>query len=330
MSPTTTVAKLKQAQPSVRDEGDRRWSEASAATLAELASKVRKRAVDVRRNVDVDAVHDMRTATRRLRTAITIYGEDADRGDREAVEDELRRVARRLGAVRDLDVLLEALGGHQGDPEGLEPLRVAWAGEREAGATRLKAEIGRGRFRRALAGVKQLTTLSGSDAGEGTAGGEVHRIADRAPALIWDAFGELLAFDIDPEVADPVVIHEMRIAAKKLRYTLEAFEDALEPGARLITEVTALQDAAGEMHDAIVAADRARSTMEADGVPRRERSAIGAFARAQERRAETRRPVIARCLAAVRGRPFRASLGRAISLMGHVSPTTERRRSTAV
>ena len=108
----------------------------------------------------------------------------------------------------------------------------------------------------------------------------------------------------------------MRIAAKKLRYTLEAFEDALEPGAKLVTEVTALQDAAGEMHDAIVAADRGRSTIDAIDVRGRERTAVTAFARAQDRRAETRRPVIARCLASVRGRPFRESLGRAIAGIG--------------
>ena len=76
----------------------------------------------------------------------------------------------------------------------------------------------------------------------------------------------------------------MRIAAKELRYTLEAFEDALEPGATLISEVTALQDAAGEMHDAIVAADRARSTIDA-GHRRREQLAVSAFARSQDRRA---------------------------------------------
>ena len=51
----------------------------------------------------------------------------------------------------------------------------------------------------------------------------------------------------------PNRVHQVRIATKKLRYTLEAFEDALAPGPSLITTVTALQDAGGEMHDAIAA-----------------------------------------------------------------------------
>ena len=321
MSPVTTVAPLRQRLVGVRGSGDRLWTEASATALVELTAKVRKRAKKVRHDADVDAVHDMRTATRRLRTAITIYGEDFDKDDRKAVEDELRRVARRLGAVRDLDVLLETLSRDEGDSDDLESLRATWADERQAGATRLKARIDRGRFKRALESAERLTSPINSEVGDGTGDGQVHRIADRAPALIWEAFGELLSFDIDPTSADPAVIHEMRIAAKKLRYTLEAFEDALEPGATLVTEVRALQDAAGEMQDAIVAVDRARSTIDAIDVRGRERTAVAAFARAQDRRAETRRPVVARCLASVRGRPFRESLGRAIAGMGHVSPS---------
>ena len=79
----------------------------------------------------------------------------------------------------------------------------------------------------------------------------------------------------------------MRVAAKKLRYTLEAFQDALEPGAMLIQEVTALQDAGGELHDAIVARDRARETTKAaDDFAKAEQAAIEAFAEAQDRRAE--------------------------------------------
>jgi CHAD domain-containing protein len=51
---------------------DRLWSEAAEATLDDLAAEVRRQANAIEKRVDEDAVHDMRTATRRLRTAITI------------------------------------------------------------------------------------------------------------------------------------------------------------------------------------------------------------------------------------------------------------------
>src|SRR4051812_21798275 len=57
--------------------GDRLGSAAGRETVNELASLVRKRAKALHVDVDVDAVHDMRTATRRLRTAIALHGQDA-------------------------------------------------------------------------------------------------------------------------------------------------------------------------------------------------------------------------------------------------------------
>ena len=127
------------------------------------------------------------------------------------------------------------------------------------------------------------------------------------------AFGGMLAFDIDPAGADPTLIHEMRIAAKKLRYTLEAFDDALGRGSTtLIDQVTALQDAAGEMHDAVVARDRAHSFLEGGGLAAASRRAISAFATAQDRRATRLRGTVGRTMRTVRSRDFRADLDRAL------------------
>jgi len=118
--------------------------------------------------------------------------------------------------------------------------------------------------------------------------------------------------------ADPAVIHEMRIAAKKLRYTLEAFEEALEPGRSLIATVTALQDAGGEMHDAIVARDRARTFADEEDLRDRQRNAVKAFAELQGRRAEDCRSTVAAGFERIRGRRFRDALGRAVAGMGHI------------
>jgi CHAD domain-containing protein len=256
----------------------------------------------------VDAVHDMRTATRRLRTAIKLHGDEAPKKERRAVEDELKEVARRLGTVRDLDVLLETLDAE----EAVEPLRDAWRSEREAGVRKLKGEIGRRRFRRSIREAKDLVQPAEPDDGEA-------RVVTRAPGRIWDAFGAVLAHDVDPDTADPAAIHQLRIAAKKLRYTLEAFQDALEPSAGLIEQVTELQDAAGSMHDGIVAAERARATAEPLKLTKPQREAIDTYADGQLHDAERLRPAIARSLQAVRSRRFRESLGRSVAGMGHVA-----------
>jgi CHAD domain-containing protein len=312
-----------------RTSGDRLWAEAGAAILSDLTARVRDHAKDVRDDVEVEPVHDMRTSTRRLRTAIEIYANEADGKERKDVEDGLQRIARRLGKVRDLDVLLETLAaarGQNGEPidqDDLEPLRNAWQRERRSGARRLVEDIERPRFERTLDAAEELAPKPDRDSGHRRDGaGPVPRISGRAPALIWAAFGEVLAFEIDPSTADPTVIHEMRIAAKKLRYTLEAFEDALEPGATLIDQVTAVHDAGGEMHDAIVARDRARNTIANEKLTDREESAAEGFAKSQDRRAESLRPIVARSLSTVRSRGFRLALGRAVAAMGHISTRT--------
>jgi CHAD domain-containing protein len=199
----------------MRANGDRAWSGAGRETLNDLASLVSKRAKDVRSHVDVDAVHDMRTATRRLRTAVKLHAQDAPARRRVAVEDELKRVSRRLGAVRDLDILLEEVDKSAGD---LEPLRDAWRAERAANARRLTAELDRRRFRRALRCARGLGAGGqGHGHGESGSNGPADRVATQAPALIWDAFGAVLAYEVDPMSADPTTIHQLRIASKKLR-----------------------------------------------------------------------------------------------------------------
>jgi CHAD domain-containing protein len=313
---TTPAAGAATARGSaVLDRGDRPWSEAAASTLAQLATTVGKRAKRVRDSVDEDAVHDLRTATRRLRTALTLYGEEADAGDRKRIERVLKRISRRLGAVRDLDVLLQELDRDGSPPEAQNrgPLRRAWEAERRVNAERLAHDLGRKRFRDAVDGAGDLLTAATT-----TTDGPLARVASRAPGLIWDAAGNVLAYDIDPETADPATIHDLRIAAKKLRYTLEAFEDALAPGPSLVDEVTTLQDAGGEMHDAIVARDRARSFARRDDLTDRERRAIHAFAQRQDERAEACRVPVAVSLTRVQGREFREALGRAVAGMGHV------------
>ncbi len=307
--------------PAVRSSGDREWVDAGMSSFGDLAAMVRTRAEGVRAKVDEGAVHDLRTATRRLRTPMTIFGDDAGAAGRKAIEKELRRVARRLGAVRDLDVLLVALteASHAGaeqplDPEDVAPLRRARKDARRSDADRLTAELDRDRFRRSVKGAAWLLGSGHPHPGSAATGGRsVQRVAYRAPGLIWAAAGGVFAYELDLLAADPTLIHEMRKAAKGLRYTLEAFEDSLEPGASLIASVTALQDASGEMHDAIVARDRARAFVDATHLGRAPRDAIRAFAERQDRRAEQDRSTIATRLAVVQGRRFRDALGRPVS-----------------
>jgi len=63
-------------------------------------------------------------------------------------------------------------------------------------------------------------------------------------------------YEWDVYVDDPYQIHklhDLRIAAKRLRYTLEIFEDVLSPAcSQVVKEITQIQDEIGALHDSDV------------------------------------------------------------------------------
>lgn len=61
------------------------------------------------RSGDVDAVHDMRVTTRRLRVALSNFAPCLERELRRELKSRFQQLADALGRVRDLDVMLEAL-----------------------------------------------------------------------------------------------------------------------------------------------------------------------------------------------------------------------------
>jgi CHAD domain-containing protein len=70
-------------------------------------------------------------------------------------------------------------------------------------------------------------------------------------------------FAFAPALADPANVtelHDMRIAAKRLRYALELFADALGPDATAcIAQIKEFQDIVGDIHDHDVHADILRA-----------------------------------------------------------------------
>ena len=303
-----------QAPPRARaraDPSEIRWTRAATDQFKSVAHDIESEGRRLRDGADVDEIHDLRVATRRARTAAKIFADAVDPDALRRVRRELTRLSDRLGDVRDIDVMLETVSkARPTDDDGLGPLRETWKQERDDAGKRLREELETGRYGRFLQRIADLGDPSRAvspDDGEPPL-----LVRHNAPTAIWAAFGHLLAFDIDPAAPDPLRVHRMRIAAKRLRYTIEMFEDALGgDAAGLIERITALQDLAGTSHDAGVAARRARVVLGRDGIAREERAAIERFASAQERCAADIGE-LARRLASVQGPGFRRTLGRLI------------------
>jgi CHAD domain-containing protein len=273
-----------------------------------------------RSGADPEDLHKMRVATRRLRAAWRVFG-DAYRPDRtRRFPRELRALGRRLGAVRDLDVLIDGLEAHRAslpaaEAAGLTPLLDAWRARREAARSALLAELDSDAYRRFTATFEAFVTTDGAEV-RPIRPTEPHHVRDTAPSRIWRAHEQVRAYEGVLAWADVATLHELRIAAKWLRYAIEFVRDALGPGVGpLVERVVGLQDHLGFLHDADVAAELARRFLleEASALAPGERDAIGRYLVSRQREVARLRRTAGRPWRRVAGIGFRLALARELA-----------------
>jgi CHAD domain-containing protein len=265
-------------------------------------------------------LHKMRVATRRQRAAWRVFGESfRDRRTRRYRRG-LREVAGRLGAVRDLDVLLEAADVYRADlptteQRALEPLLAAWRAHRDDARALLIRELDSDGHRRWLDDYVDFVRTEGASVL--TVGPvQPHRIRDTAASRIWLAYEGVRGYEPVLRWADVETLHDLRIAGKWLRYTLEFVREALGPESGvLIARVTALQDHLGLMHDADVSASLARTFLVEHGADLsvRESTAIGRYLVDRERETARLRRTVGVPWRGVAGVSFKRTLGRVVA-----------------
>ena len=204
---------------------------------------------------DIEGVHQMRVALRRLRAALDFFSPWLPEAQRRWFERETRWLGRRLGRARDLDVLLA---------ETLAP--VAAARPRDPALALLRRAVEKRRTRayrrlaRALASPRYtglVLTLGRWTAARGWRGRDGAAL-DRAlarearPALdrAWEAArGPGALFDrLTPEER-----HDLRLRIKALRYATQFVGSACGDARPLLRLLARLQDGLGAAQDAAVA-----------------------------------------------------------------------------
>jgi CHAD domain-containing protein len=213
-----------------------------------------------RAGIDIEELHDMRVATRRMRSALRVFASYYKAHAVRPYVVGLRRTARCLGQVRDLDVLsqkarayLEGLGAdHAGD---LDLLLAAWEDQREKARREMIDVLDSAKYRDFVDGFRLF--LESPGAGARQESGIPPRptlVRYVAPQLIYGRWANVQAFGPVLEGAHVSVLHALRIECKRLRYTLEFFREVLSPRAgEVIAAVVQLQDHLGDLNDAEVA-----------------------------------------------------------------------------
>ena len=122
------------------------YGEVAARVIAVRAAELAGHAQGVLDTSDIERVHDMRVATRRLRAVLEIYEPCFSRKELRGVLRDVKALADALGERRDPDVELAALSAFQAavpkvDGPGVELFAQLVRAEQEAGNATLAAAL---------------------------------------------------------------------------------------------------------------------------------------------------------------------------------------------
>lgn len=120
------IASKRQASPAeqdaqeTREEQQRPFAESGRDILPGYAKKFLKWSDDVRNQEDIEAVHKMRVASRRLRAALDTFESCIDPKEFQKINRRVKKLADSLGMVRDIDVMVAGLRAYQQSVSGEE------------------------------------------------------------------------------------------------------------------------------------------------------------------------------------------------------------------
>lgn len=202
---------------------------------------------------DADGVHNVRVAARRIRAIVRTYGPLLRVPGLAAIDTELRWLANVLGAARDLDVLrskvLEDIAGGTPDLAGgpaEHRINLRLTSQAAAARTDLAAALASVRYLRVVAALGPLCARVAPDVALAEVYGRAYRgltKSDRRMNRAMTAGGD-----------GDTATHAARKAFKQARYAIEVLVPLSVAAQPLVDSLTALQNALGDCHDAMVAA----------------------------------------------------------------------------
>jgi triphosphatase len=210
-----------------------------------------------------EAVHQMRVAVRRSRSALSIFRGAVPEGALEAITGHFKELGSRLGPTRDWDVFAEetvpAVQRTLPNDERLERLVAAASRRRREYQKTLAAYLGSPAFR--MLGIELAWFAAARfwhvvpDQVPNEAANAPPSLGDFAGSVLQHRWKKLLSSGKRMEELDVPSLHDVRLRAKRARYAAEMFS-TLYPGKgsnRFIRRLSALQQRLGVLNDGAVA-----------------------------------------------------------------------------
>jgi triphosphatase len=212
-----------------------------------------------------EAIHQMRVAMRRLRSAIKVFKDVTAGPELAEVKGDLRWLLAHLGPARDAEVFLSeivdpVLAAHP-DDAGLIALRAHWRRDREA---KLAAAIAAVNSRRYAAMILNLGRwVETGDWQAHSHGGARRRLAEPVTAFAARRVGKAVRRLLKEggetlSRLSPENRHAVRIRGKQVRYAGEFFASLVprKTTKLYLAELSQLQDVLGQLNDIAVAGSK--------------------------------------------------------------------------
>jgi CHAD domain-containing protein len=240
-----------------------RTSDVFRAYAGAQVQAIRERDPEVRRDVP-DSIHKFRVATRRLRSALATYRPVVDRAAGDEIREELKWLAGELGVARDAEVQREHFAEEVAEqPVELvmgrvagridDHLRAVYKDGRAGALAALESE----RYFRLLETLDELIAKPPLTDDDRKAGKQLPDLLDHDRRRLRKAVRRAESAETSGEQDHE--LHEVRKAAKRLRYAAESAVPVLgDDAASLAARAEEVQEVLGEHQDSVVSRDLLR------------------------------------------------------------------------
>lgn len=241
------------------------------------------------RDTDSEGVHQMRVGLRRLRAAISLFGDILPHASTERIKPELKWLTSELAPAREIDVFLkESIQpiADQGVPRrGARAIAKKFSAERRAAFARAREAVDSARYRCLLIDVIEwIETRHPRPGDDRTIAAYAEQVLDRRIRKARKQGKHL-------DDLDPGQRHKLRIKIKKIRYAIDFFE-SLYSGrdrkqlASLSGRLKQIQSALGSLNDFMAHRELAtEAALAAPPANRRAQAFASGFIVGQEREA---------------------------------------------
>jgi len=235
-------------------------ADAIGPVLGKAIADIRAHEDGSRRGGDIEDVHKMRVATRRVRAYLKAARPALDRTAADRLRGDVRGLAGTLGVIRDHDVMIDRLhteAAQLGDPDtgGLEHLISRLETERIAGRDRLVSELDDPSYQALLAELEEAA----AQPPVADPWADLHELAADEWRTLQKAHRKLhRTFGKNPPDDE---LHELRIFGKRARYAAELLHEKGDVGA-FLEALAGLQEVLGDHQDACVLEDRLRELVD--------------------------------------------------------------------